>query len=503
MIYFTSDLHLGHANIIKHCNRPFSSVEEMDEVLIENWNAKVTNADTVHILGDLMFRNKRPPEEYLSRLKGKKHLVVGNHDKAWMKKVDLSRWFESVEMMRFFSDGQRKITECHYPMIDYINSLVPRGTITAQRYHCTEEGEPVRGWTTYHENNIWGNTAPSTFAGCFYFPAAAAWCCLDIWELYAFTMDEEFLQENFDTLLQASLFWVDNLVTDTRDGSLVASPSYSPEHGPFSVGTSCDQAIIWELFEVTLKSAEILGIESTEIEEIRESQSKLWLPVIGESGIYLEWKDETFMDTVGDYEHRHVNQLFGLNPGTLVVAGRSKEDDKNSEAMKKVLEIRGDGGTGWSKAWKINFWARLRDGDQAALMLKQILKESTLDNLFDTHPPFQIDGNFGATAAITEMLIQSHGDAVELLPALPTEWKTGSVSGICARGNIEVAMNWEDMTLPALTLTVGTDTEELTLTGEGLKGAKVYDESGNKGEAKYRDGKLVFNAPAGIYNFVF
>lgn len=418
---------------------------------------------------------------------------------AWM-----SDYHTNINVqMNYWLAESTNLTECHYPMIDYINSLVPRGTITAQRYHCTEEGEPVRGWTTYHENNIWGNTAPSTFAGCFYFPAAAAWCCLDIWELYAFTMDEEFLQENFDTLLQASLFWVDNLVTDTRDGSLVASPSYSPEHGPFSVGTSCDQAIIWELFEVTLKSAEILGIESTEIEEIRESQSKLWLPVIGESGIYLEWKDETFMDTVGDYEHRHVNQLFGLHPGTLVVAGRSKEDDKNIEAMKKVLEIRGDGGTGWSKAWKINFWARLRDGDHAALMVKQILKESTLDNLFDTHPPFQIDGNFGATAAITEMLIQSHGDAVELLPALPTEWKTGSVSGICARGNIEVAMNWEDMTLTALTLTVGTDTEELTLTGEGLKGAKVYDESGNKVEAKYRDGKLVFNAPAGIYNFVF
>lgn len=119
MIFYTSDLHLGHANILKLCNRPFSCVEEMDEVLIANWNAKVTNGDTVHILGDLMFRNTRPPEEYLSRLKGKKHLIVGNHDKAWMKKVDLGRWFESVDMMSFFNDGQRKITECHYPMMSW------------------------------------------------------------------------------------------------------------------------------------------------------------------------------------------------------------------------------------------------------------------------------------------------------------------------------------------------------------------------------------------------
>ena len=119
MIFYTSDLHLGHANIIRHCNRPFASVEDMDEALIGNWNAKLTDGDTVHILGDLMFRNSCPSEEYLSRLKGKKHLVVGNHDKAWMKKVDLSRWFESVEMMRFFTDGQRKITECHYPMMSW------------------------------------------------------------------------------------------------------------------------------------------------------------------------------------------------------------------------------------------------------------------------------------------------------------------------------------------------------------------------------------------------
>ncbi len=405
--------------------------------------------------------------------------------------------------MNYWPAESTNLTECHLPMIDYINSLVPRGEITAQLYHYAADGSAARGWTTYHENNIWGNTGPSTFAGCFYFPAAAAWCALDIWEVYAFTMDEEFLRENFDTLLGSAIFWVDNLVVDERDGTLVSSPSYSPEHGPFSLGASCDQAIIWEIFEVTVKAAEVLGITSSEIDEIKAAQEKLWLPVIGKSGIYLEWKDETTLDITGDGQHRHVNQLFGLHPGTLVVAGRSDEDDEAVEAMKKVLEIRGDGGTGWSKAWKINFWARLRDGDHAGVMVRQLLKESTLNNLFDTHPPFQIDGNFGATAAMTEMLLQSHGDSVDLLPALPTEWATGSVSGICARGDIEVAMNWADSKLTALTLTVGTDAGELTLTGNGLKGAKVYDAEGNEIETSYKDGKLTFTAPVGVYTFGF
>ncbi len=405
--------------------------------------------------------------------------------------------------MNYWLAETTNLTECHYPLIDFINSLVERGTITAQLYHCTEDGEPVRGWVTYHENNIWANTAPSNAAGSFYFPAGTAWMCLDIWEMYAFNMDEEFLSENFDTMLGAALFWVDNLVTDERDGTLVASPSYSPEHGEYSLGASCDQQIIWELFEDVIKAAEVLGIETSEIEEIKDSQSRLWLPTIGLSGIYLEWKDETALDISGDNEHRHVNQLFGLHPGTLVVAGRSEEDDEMIEAMKKVLEIRGDGGTGWSKAWKINFWARLRDGDHAGTMVRQILAESTLSNLFDTHPPFQIDGNFGATAGMTEMLLQSQGDSIDLLPALPSEWSDGSVSGLKARGNVEIYMTWEDSSLSELSLIVGTDTESLTLTGSGLENATVQDGDGNEVDFTYNDGKLTFAATQGVYTFTF
>lgn len=406
--------------------------------------------------------------------------------------------------MNYWLAETTNLTECHMPIVDYINSLVPRGRITAELYHCTEDGQPVRGWTTYHENNIWGNTGPAV-SSAFYFPAGAAWMCQDIWEIYAFTQDKEYLERNFNTLLEASLFWVDNLVTDSRDGSLVSSPSYSPEHGPYTLGASCDQEIIWELFDFTLKAADALGKSSSEIDEIKKAKDKLWLPEIGLDGEYLEWKDETALDLTGDYGHRHVNHLFSVHPGTLVVAGRSKEDDRIAESMKKVLNTRGDGGTGWSKAWKINFWARLRDGDHAGVMVNQILKESTYQNLFDTHPPFQIDGNFGATAGMTEMLLQSQGDSIDLLPALPAIWANGSVTGLRARGNVTVSMKWENTRLVQAELTVGTANESLTVSYPGITDAILCDADGSQIKFKKDGGdKISFSAQAGqTYYLIF
>ncbi len=396
--------------------------------------------------------------------------------------------------MNYWLAEQTNLSECHLPLIEYINSLVPRGSETAEKVF----GEGTRGWTTFHENNIWGNTAPAV-SDAFFTPTAAAWLCQDIWEVYAFNMDEEFLAENYDTMLQSAIFLVDILVEDERDGTLVVSPSYSPEHGPYSLGSTFDQAVVWDIFNNVILAADVLGKSDTsEVQEIKAAFEKLSGPKIGLAGQFQEWKDETTMDITGDGGHRHVNHLYGLHPGKQIVAGRSEQDDEYVEAMKVTLNTRGDGGTGWSKAWKINFWARLRDGDHAHKMVEEQLKESTLQNLFDTHPPFQIDGNFGATAGMTEMLLQSQGDSIDLLAAMPVDWDTGSVTGLRARGDVTVDMTWQRATLTGAVLTAGT-AGELKVRGENIGTSTLTDADGNEVEFTKEDADTItFNAEAGM-----
>jgi alpha-L-fucosidase 2 len=361
--------------------------------------------------------------------------------------------------MNYWPAEQANLSETAEPLIEYTKSLVPRGEFGAKRVF----GEDTRGWTIWHENNIWGNTAPAV-SGAFFSPEDGSWLAQHVWEHYAFTMDKDFLQDNYDLLLGSALFWVDNLVTDERDGTLVVSPSYSPEHGPYSIGATEAQAVVWGIFDEVIKASDVLGIDTPEVAEIKDSQSKLSGYNIGLGGQFQEWKDEINIDITGDGGHRHTNHLFPLHPGNQIVAGRSAEEDAYVEAMKKTLNTRGDGATGWSKGWKINFWARVREGDRSWKLVKEILTPlnrggSTLNNLFDTHTPFQIDGNFGATSGITEMLLQSQGGAVELLPSLPSAWGTGEVDGLLARGNVEVDIAWEDkfLTSADLTAKVGGD----------------------------------------------
>lgn len=406
--------------------------------------------------------------------------------------------------MNYWLAQNSNLAECHEPMISFIKSLVPRGERTAQLYHYdvreyeeTGNFQPPRGWVSYHENNIWGNSGPGK-SSAFYFPVGGAWICQDIWEYYAFSLDKEFLAENFNILLGSSLFWVDNLVTDERDGTLVTSPAWSPEHGEYSMGTSADQVIIWELFNNTLKSAEILGIKGAEIDEIRASMEKLHLPKIGLGGQYQEWKDEIGKDVTGDNGHKHVNHLFAIYPGTLVVANRSEDDDKYVHAMKNTLNTRGDGGTGWSKAWKICLWARLRDGNRAGKMISEIISNSTLVNLFDTHTPFQIDGNFGASAGMVEMLLQSQGESLDLLPALPSKWNKGKVSGLRARGDVTVDIEWKNCKITEAHIATDAQNNALKLCGTGIADMKLYNSSNEEVTFVAEDeNTIVFAATAG------
>ncbi|MGW0827264.1 glycoside hydrolase family 95 protein [Streptomyces sp. NPDC002845] len=362
--------------------------------------------------------------------------------------------------MNYWPAEAANLAETTAPYDRFVEALRAPGRRTAKEMFGS------RGWVVHNETNPYGFTGVHNWATAFWFPEAAAWVTQQLYEHYRFGGSTAYLRSTaYPVLKEAAEFWLDNLRTDPRDGTLVVTPSYSPEHGDFTAGAAMSQQIVHDLFTNTLEAARILGDTPAFRKQLADALDRLDPGLrIGAWGQLQEWKAD--LDDPDD-QHRHVSHLFALHPGRQIEPGSAW-----AEAARVSLTARGDGGTGWSKAWKINFWARLRDGDHSHKMLGEQLRSSTLPNLWDTHPPFQIDGNFGATAGIVEMLLQSQHDVIEILPALPTAWPDGSVRGLRARGGATVDIDWADGRATRVALSAAR-TSELAVRSDLLEGDEL------------------------------